>query len=65
MFQQTELWNSIGYNNNLNFLLLSLCMGFLCLFFYYRLGRDIRKVQFKVAVLMSGILVFISFINTY
>ncbi len=63
MFQQTELWNSIGYNNNLNFLLLSLCMVFLCLFFYYRLGRDIRKVQFKVAVLMSGILVFISFIT--
>lgn len=63
LYQQNELWNSTGYHNNLNFLLLSLCMVFLCLFFYYRLGRDIRKLHYKVAVLISAILVFISFIS--
>jgi len=63
ILQNIELWNSVGYNNNLNFLLLSLCMVFLCLFFYYRLGRDIRKVHYKVAVLISAILVFIAFIS--
>lgn len=61
--QNNELWNNVGYHNNLNFLVLSFCLVLFSGYFYFKFGRDIKQLHFRVAVLMSATLVFISCIS--
>ncbi len=51
-----------NYANNFNFLFLFLCWIVLAALFYFRTGKNRRKIQFKIAVIMDSTIVFIAVI---